>query len=127
MDKTKIEQELRALISSKLKEIRKKSGNTIEAMSEEIGIQYTNFWNVYSGANLPRLSTLAQISRTYNLPISYWFEDMDKISPKRQAEVQKKTKTVDMLTTYEKLDENTQEVILKILKSYVNKRKHSVK
>ncbi|MDR1453000.1 MAG: helix-turn-helix domain-containing protein [Candidatus Margulisbacteria bacterium] len=127
MDKSNLEKELKILISSKLKQIRKQSGNTIEQMAEEIGIEYTNFWNLYSGVNLPRLSTLFQLSKTYNFPIGYWFEGLEKLTVKEKAAARQKTKLANLLNVYQKLDENTQDVVLNILKSHARRRKHTIK
>ncbi|MDR1323349.1 MAG: helix-turn-helix domain-containing protein [Candidatus Margulisbacteria bacterium] len=126
MDKANLEKELKTLISNKLKQIRKQSGNTLEQMAEEIGIEYTNFWNLYSGANLPRLTTLFQLSKTYNFPIGYWFEGLEKLTAKEKAVAREKTKLTDLLNVYQKLDENTQDVVLNLLKSHAHKRKHIV-
>jgi transcriptional regulator with XRE-family HTH domain len=127
MDKSNLEKELKILISSKLKQIRKQSGNTIEQMAEEIGIEYTNFWNLYSGVNLPRLTTLFQMSKTYDFPINYWFEGLEKLTAEEKSAARKKTKLANMLNVYQRLDENTQDVVLKILKSHANRRKHTIK
>ncbi|MDR1997350.1 MAG: helix-turn-helix transcriptional regulator [Candidatus Margulisbacteria bacterium] len=122
MDKTSVAKELKALISSELKRIRKEKGLTLEAMADQAGLEYTSFYRIYSGGNLPKLITLLQISRAYAIPMEYWFKDIENFGTAKKAGLQQKLADLDLLQTLNRLDASAKEVISKMLKSYVKKQ-----
>ncbi|MDR1324026.1 MAG: helix-turn-helix transcriptional regulator [Candidatus Margulisbacteria bacterium] len=120
MDKDNIEKHLKKLISSKLKQIKKQRKMTIEQMAAEVGIEYSAFYNIYEGNALPRLATLYAISSLYDLPIEFLFKD---ISIEKQSDIIQKIDNVDLVQTYRKLDNETQRVLLSLMKSHIQRRK----
>ena len=122
IDKARMEKELKTLISGKLKQIRKDSGHSIEKMAVEIGLDYSSFYKVYSGKNLPRLVTLFQISHVYGIPVEFWFKTLQKYTSNEKENVEQKIREFDILQVFDKLDVNISEVILKLLKGYLRKR-----
>lgn len=122
MDKAIAEKELKTLISGKLKEIRKDSGHSIEKMAAEIGLDYSSFYKVYSGYNLPRLITLYQISNIYGIPVEFWFSTLQKYTVKKKDTIEQKMREYDILQIFNKLDADTAQVILKVLKGYLRKK-----
>ena len=127
MDRVRIDRELKALISAKLKQIRKDSDHSIEKMAAEIGLEYTAFYNIYNGRNLPRLLTLIQISQTYNIPLDFWFKDLGSAGKEEKETPLLSNPQHDILRVFAKLDDNTKNVVLNILKGYVRKPKYDIK
>jgi transcriptional regulator with XRE-family HTH domain len=127
MGKDDVEKHLKKLISSKLKQIHKQRKITLERMADEIDIEYSALYNIYKGKALPRLATLYTISKLYNLSIEFMFKDIENISPETSSEVVRKINETDLVQTYRKLDNETQKVLLNLMKSHIQKRKYKVK
>ncbi|MDR1997127.1 MAG: helix-turn-helix transcriptional regulator [Candidatus Margulisbacteria bacterium] len=128
MDRAIIEQELKAVISGKLKQIRADNDHSIEKMAEETDLEYTAFYNIYSGRNLPRLPTLIQISQTYAIPMEFWFRNITELKPPEKKEnIHRSGLELDILRVFARLDAVTRDVILKILKGYIRKPKYDIK
>ena len=119
MDKI-IEKELKGLISDKLKEIKKQTGKTLEEMADDVSLEYSVFYNLYTGKHAPRLTTLFKVSRVYELPIDFWFSKFNKLTDK--ISVHQQVKYSELLNTYKKLDEPAQDFVLYMLKGLVRKR-----
>lgn len=124
MDKDSVEKNLKKFISGRLKQIREQRLITLERMADEIGIEYSAFYNIYKGKTLPRLATLYTISQLYNLPIEFIFKEL---TFNKNNNIVKKINEVDLLQTYRRLDLETQRVLLNLMKSHVQKRKHKIK
>jgi transcriptional regulator with XRE-family HTH domain len=126
LDKSNLEKELKNLISSKLQQIRRQSGQTLEEMAYEAELDFSVFYNIYNGIHIPRLTTLFQISNVYGVPVEFWFKTL-KTGDKENLDLQQKTNERDLLRAYNKLDAGARSVILGMLKSYAKKRKHTIK
>lgn len=120
MDKP-IETELKSLISSKLKEIKKQTGKTLEELADDVSLEFSVFYNLYNGVHVPRLTTLFQISKAYDLPIDFWFSKFSKLTDKTNLHQQ--VKYSDLLNAYKKLDNTSQDLVLDMLKGLVKNRK----
>ena len=122
MDKTTIEKELKLVITSELKRIREQTGCTLEQMASEVGIEYNNLFNIYSGRNLPRVATLFMISQAYGIPPEFWFRELQKLTDKKKTELQNKANEATILKNFSKLDSNMREAVFKLIKSYNNRK-----
>jgi transcriptional regulator with XRE-family HTH domain len=119
MEKTGLEKALKALISGKLKQVRQEQELTLESMAEQTGLDYTSFYRIYSGINLPKLITLLQISKTYAIPMEYWFKDVENFNAPRKNKLKQKMANLELWQVFQKLDGTAREIIAKMLKSYV--------
>jgi transcriptional regulator with XRE-family HTH domain len=79
MDRSSLEKELKLAISRELKRLRRQDDCSLERMAEKVGLEYSSLYNIYSGRNLPQLTTLIQISQTYNIPIDFWFKNIKQL------------------------------------------------
>jgi transcriptional regulator with XRE-family HTH domain len=127
MDKTSVEKELKALIGGKLKRICQEQSLTLENMADQTGLDYTSFYRIYSGANLPKLITLLQISKTYAIPMEYWFKDIENFDAVRKNKIKQKMADLDLMQVFQKLDGSARKIIVQMLKSYVEKNKRRSK
>jgi transcriptional regulator with XRE-family HTH domain len=110
-----IEKKLKALISTKLQQIKKDSGVSLEKMAETLSLDYSVFYHLYTGAYLPRLTTLWQISKIYNIPIEDWFKDLDFA---KKAKPDKNSLEFSVLYNFRQLDDTARTVFAKILQRY---------
>jgi transcriptional regulator with XRE-family HTH domain len=122
-DKIRLEKELTGLISKELQRIRRERCLTLENMADQTGLDYTSFYRIYSGINLPKLITLLQISKTYFIPMEYWFKEVENFAPARKLRLKQNRANLELLHTINKLDDAARTVIIKMLKSYVQKMK----
>ncbi|MDR1996898.1 MAG: helix-turn-helix transcriptional regulator [Candidatus Margulisbacteria bacterium] len=117
-----VEKKLKSLISTKLQQIRKGSGDSLEKMAEALSLDYSVFYHLYKGAYLPRLTTLWRISRFYNIPIEDWFKELDfaqKAAPDHHS------LEFSVLHNFRQLDATTKDIFAKILQRYnIKERKH---
>jgi transcriptional regulator with XRE-family HTH domain len=122
MDKSAIEKRLKSLVSTKLKQLRETSGESLEKMAEALDLDYSVLFHIYSGKYLPRLTTLFQISEFYNIKMADWFKELDARS---QAILNKKSIEFNLLSNFQKLDGPMQTAVLKILqKLNIKERRH---
>ncbi|MDR1114380.1 MAG: hypothetical protein LBL50_04750 [Candidatus Margulisbacteria bacterium] len=110
-----IEKKLKALISTKLQQIKKDSGDSLEKMAEALSLDYSVFYHLYKGTYLPRLTTLWQISRIYNIPIEDWFKELDFT---KKAKQDKHSLEFSVLHNFRQLDDAAKNVFAKILQRY---------
>jgi transcriptional regulator with XRE-family HTH domain len=122
MDESVLEKELKTLISKKLKQIRKENGNSLEKMAESFDLDYSVFYNIYTGLYLPRLTTLVRISTAYGVPLDFWIKGSEKISTRDQEKFQKKFIDFDLLQVFHRLEDEAKPVLLRILKGYLQRR-----
>jgi transcriptional regulator with XRE-family HTH domain len=126
LDKRSLEKELKTLISSKLRQIRKQSGQTLEEMAYEAELDFSVFYNIYNGIHIPHLTTLFQISNVYGVPIEFWFKTL-KSGDKENQDLQRKNNERGLLQAYNKLNDGAKSVVLDMLRSYAKRRKHTIK
>ena len=121
-----VEKKLKSLISTKLQQIRKSRGDSLEKMAESLSLDYSVFYHLYNGDYLPRLTTLWQISKSYNIPIEDWFKELDFT---KRAGQDKSSLEFSVLHNFRQLDETTKDVFAKILQRYniKERRRKSVK
>ena len=127
VDKAVIEKELKTVISGELKRIRKQNGSTLEQMANEIGIEYNNLYNIYTGQNLPRLTTLVMINQAFGIPSDFWFKSFEKMTDRQNEELHKKLREGEILKIFYKLDDDARNTLLKILRSYNRKPTREIK
>ena len=123
MEKDTLEQELKTLICNELNRIRKEQNITIEQMSEQTSLDYTSLFRICSGRYVPKLTSLIKICQAYNIPLSYFFRDVDKLPDKEKTELQKQASEASILRSFYKLDENLRNAILELIRGY-NSKKH---
>ncbi|GBR72886.1 putative transcriptional regulators [Candidatus Termititenax aidoneus] len=122
-NKTTVEKRLKTLISTKLQEIREAAGGqSLEKMAEQLNLNYTVLFHIYSGKYLPRLTTLTQILDFYNLPIEIFFKDLTN---KDKATLAKNASHATLISDFDKLDKPMQASILKIVRKLnLKEKKH---
>ncbi|GBR77165.1 helix-turn-helix XRE-family transcriptional regulators, partial [Candidatus Termititenax persephonae] len=113
-----IEKKLKSLISAKLQQIRHGNGETLEKMAETLSLDYSVFYHLYKGSYLPRLTTLWQISKIYNIPVEDWFKELDF---EKKVKADKNSLEFSLLHNFRKLDVKTKSVFAKILQRYTAK------
>jgi transcriptional regulator with XRE-family HTH domain len=114
-EKDVTDKELKHLISQKLKQLRKKSGKTLEETAQDLDLDYSIFYNLYNGRRLPRLTTLVKLSRRYGLPVEYWFKDLARMPPKNTTWVERRAVEFNLLKNFNRLDKQTRKVMSRIL------------
>jgi len=121
-NKAVIEKRLKDLISTKLQEIRKTNGQSLEKMAQALDLNYTVLFHLISGRYVPRLTTLLQISEFYKIPMEYWFKDL---SPKEKSTLIKNASHTALVKNFDKLDEAMQAAVLKIVRKLnIKEKKH---
>ncbi|MDR1997821.1 MAG: helix-turn-helix domain-containing protein [Candidatus Margulisbacteria bacterium] len=67
---------LKASIGKKIKELRFNSGLTIEDLTNELDISFSNYFYLEKGSkHAPSLDTLYKLAEFYHVPIGYFFQD----------------------------------------------------
>jgi transcriptional regulator with XRE-family HTH domain len=116
--------DLKDLISKKLTWLRKKYKKTIPEAAVDLNLDYTTYYMIAKGIQLPHLLTLFNINKRYGLSMDWWFKELDKIKPRDAEKLEKKVAEFELLSSFNKLDKNAQAVALRLLKNYSKERKY---
>jgi transcriptional regulator with XRE-family HTH domain len=119
MDKPNTEKELKTCISTKLQQIRRANGYSIEKMAETLSLDYSVFYHILNGTYLPRLTTLWQISKIYNIPLADWFGN---VTFEQKTVSDKKSLEFSVLHNFRKLDNPTKVLVAKIIRRFTSKK-----
>ncbi|MDR1453867.1 MAG: helix-turn-helix domain-containing protein, partial [Candidatus Margulisbacteria bacterium] len=79
MDNNELEQNLKTLISKKLRQLRENSNETLEKTADFLDLNYSQYYRLLQGTQLPHLATLMKINQAYGLNMDWWFEDFAEI------------------------------------------------
>ena len=123
MDGKTLEQNLKSLISKKLRQLRADSNETLEKTADFLDLNYSQYYRLLQGTQLPHLATLMKINQAYGLDMNWWFKDFAKFnSAGIKVNVAKKGAENELLNNFNKLDLSSQKVLQKILKNMLKKR-----
>ncbi|GBR73882.1 hypothetical protein NO1_1153 [Candidatus Termititenax aidoneus] len=111
------EQELKNLISEKLRYLRSKSKQTLEESAYFLNIDYAQYYRLLNAKCLPRLITLLKINKAYGLDMNWWFKDFLEVTSKIEAKINKNEEDAEVLNNYHRLDERAREFVRKMLKT----------
>lgn len=99
-------------LGTRLAELRRKAGKSLQAAADDLGISKTHLWQLEKGASEnPSLDLLTKLATYYRVPLEYLtggekdislneakalqlFRDLRKLSPQEQAYVEQ---TIDLL------------------------------
>jgi transcriptional regulator with XRE-family HTH domain len=85
---------LERLVIDNIKRIRKKKGISQEKLAEacNTATSYIGLMEIYK--NVPKLSTIERIANALDVDPLVFFQDTNKISPEREAEIQGQKKRI---------------------------------
>ncbi|MDR1412065.1 MAG: helix-turn-helix domain-containing protein [Spirochaetaceae bacterium] len=88
---------LERLVIDNIKRIRKKKGISQEKLAEacNTATSYIGLMEIYK--NVPKLSTIERIANALDVDPLVFFQDINKISPEQEAEIQNKKKEIVLL------------------------------
>jgi transcriptional regulator with XRE-family HTH domain len=112
-----LNQELKALISRKLRQLREKSKQTLEEEAYFLDLDYAQYYRILKGTSLPGLETLIKINQAYGLDMNWWFGEAAKISEKMMAQIKQRKENLEILSSYNKLNDRAREFVRKMLKN----------
>lgn len=72
-------------IGNKIRELRKKNGDSLEELGKKINFNYSNLSKIERGERSPSVELLEQIAKLYDVSVSYFFGDEGKL-PKELEE-----------------------------------------
>jgi transcriptional regulator with XRE-family HTH domain len=117
-------EQLKELLSRKLAMLRKQSGQTIEATADSLDMDFSEYYRMLRGKNMPQLRTLLRFSRRYGVTLDWWFDEVEMIPPvveHRVLRLQSKNLEGQIVSLLRRLDVRFQEVLLDMAKSLVKK------
>jgi transcriptional regulator with XRE-family HTH domain len=117
MASSTLNQELKALISEKLRQLREKSKQTLEEEAYFLDLDYAQYYRLLKGNCLPSLETLVKINQAYGLDMNWWFNETAKFPEKMTAQIKQRKENLEILSKYNKLDERAREFVRKMLKN----------
>ena len=124
MDNKILENNLKALISKKLRRLRENSGETLEKTADFLDLNYSQYYRLLQGTQLPHLATLIKINQAYGLDMNWWFKDLAEFSSTGvKVDVAQKAAEKDLLNNFYKLDGQARKNLQKLLKSMLKKHK----
>ncbi|MDR1322918.1 MAG: helix-turn-helix transcriptional regulator [Candidatus Margulisbacteria bacterium] len=124
MDEEFTNEQLKELLSRKLAMLRKRSGQTIEATADSLDMDFSEYYRMLRGKNMPQLRTLLRFSRRYGVTLDWWFDGVEMIPPAAARHVlrlQSKNLEGQIVSLLRRLDARFQEVLLDTAKSLVKK------
>ena len=124
MDNNELEQNLKTLISKKLRQLRENSSETLEKTADFLDLNYSQYYRLLQGTQLPHLATLMKINQAYGLDMNWWFEDFAEICTARvltKETITQKAAEKELLHNFNKLDARSRRVLQKILKNMLKK------
>jgi transcriptional regulator with XRE-family HTH domain len=71
------------MVSYKIKELRKKRGDTLKSLAQKVNYDFSNLSKIERGIHQPSLSLLKKIAAVYNVGLDYFFES-DQYSREEQ-------------------------------------------
>lgn len=115
-----LDNQLKSLISKKLRQLRENSKETLEKTADFLDLNYSQYYRLWQGTQLPHLATLVKINRAYGLDMNWWFEDF--IPPAEiSRDINKKAMEKELLVNFNKLDPRSKKILQKILKNMLSK------
>jgi transcriptional regulator with XRE-family HTH domain len=126
MDNNELEQNLKTLISKKLRQLRENSSETLEKTADFLDLNYSQYYRLLQGTQLPHLATLMKINQAYGLNMDWWFEDFAEIRTTKvltKETITQKAAERELLNNFNKLDARSRKALQKILKTMLKKRR----
>jgi transcriptional regulator with XRE-family HTH domain len=114
--------DLKLLISKKLRLLRERSKKTLENSAEDLNLDYAQYCRMLKGTALPHLVTLAKINKFYNLDMNWWFKE-PRGCAQDKVRVREKTLEFELISSFQKLDIRTKEIVLEMINNLSKKRK----
>ncbi|MDR1997986.1 MAG: helix-turn-helix transcriptional regulator [Candidatus Margulisbacteria bacterium] len=110
--------QLKIHIAGRLKELRLSAGLSIQALAEQIGMAFQNYFYLEKGTkSCPKLETLCKIAGFYGVPLDYFFQDY-KVPERNFAPLKGRLAARRMLAEFQKLTPAQQALHLHILKAF---------
>ncbi|WP_078412195.1 helix-turn-helix domain-containing protein [Priestia abyssalis] len=106
----------------KIKEIRKKNGDTLKELAKKINYDYSNLSKIERGLYEPSLSLLQKIADVYNVNVSHFFNGNnhtpEEISFVKNLDLSSKelNKKYDLLLDGKKISEPELELVIEIIR-----------
>jgi transcriptional regulator with XRE-family HTH domain len=116
------DKDLKLLISKKLRLLRESSKKTLENSAEDLNLDYAQYCRMLKGTTLPHLVTLANINKFYNLDMNWWFKEPREYA-RDKARLREKTVEFELISSFQKLDIQTKEIVLGMINNLSKKRK----
>ncbi|MDR1998203.1 MAG: helix-turn-helix domain-containing protein [Candidatus Margulisbacteria bacterium] len=114
-------EQLKTHIGRRLKELRLKTGLTIDDFAREVDMAFPNYLYLEKGTKgSPKLETLCKLADFYGVHVDYFFLDYQP-SEKLTARLKNKPLEDRLLAEFRKLDTDKRAFYLHMLKSYNQK------
>jgi transcriptional regulator with XRE-family HTH domain len=68
-------------ISYKIRELRLKNGDTLEDLGNKLNFNFSNLSKIERGIRKPTIELIEQLSKLYDVPLSYFFGEKGEIPP----------------------------------------------
>ncbi|MFN4227868.1 MAG: helix-turn-helix domain-containing protein [Candidatus Ratteibacteria bacterium] len=104
-------------LGKKIREIRKAKKYTQSELAWAIGVSPNFIGLIERGKKIPSLKTLLKISKTFQIPISYFFEEFKYQIPEEDLLIKK------ISSLLKETSEEDKKVIYKLVKSIIKKKK----
>ena len=103
--------DIKKIISEKLQQLREKSQKTLEKTAQELNLDVTQYQRLLKGDRLPRLDTMININKAYNLSLDWWFGEFYGKSVDKSTIINNALIT-ELVENFNNLDSNYQEAVL---------------
>ena len=125
MDNSLLEDNLKKLISKKLNQLRENSKETLEKTADFLDLNYSQYYRLLQGTQLPHLATLIKINQAYGLDMNWWFADLAEVKPPAlsRTDISRRAAEKELLNNFHKLDGQARKNLQKLLKNMLKKYK----
>ncbi len=109
-------------VGQQMRHRRKLLGLTQQKLADTVGIRFQQIQKYESGANRVSASRLWDLSRALNVPVTYFFDQLEKQTPDQaehrvQADVMQNKETIDLVRAYYGLAKGPRQQLLALAKA----------
>ena len=122
MAKAISDDELKLLISKKLRQLRAQSQKTIEETANDLDLDITQYMRLLKGVRLPHLATLVNINKLYGLNMDWWFTEMLD-NKKDKNKITNRHLEFELLSSFRKLSLSQKELLLGMINNLPKNQK----
>lgn len=86
-----------AEIGTRIRNLRVKKGETLRMTSEAIGVDFSHLSKVETNKSLPSVEVLQKLSEHFDIPVGYFFGEVDDIEDLKTEQNLEFIKDIDLL------------------------------
>jgi transcriptional regulator with XRE-family HTH domain len=114
--------QLKNHIAKRTKELRLGTGLSIQALADQIGMAFQNYFYLEKGTRgCPKLETLLKLAGFYGVGLDYFFQNYT-VPERKFAPLKGRLTTYKMQAEFQKLSAGQQDLCLHLLKSFNQKK-----